>query len=89
LVQSFWNKEIRTRRLKQSQLITEMESVLSARSRLAKYPLLVAECGPQTVKYGRCVGNAFDEVRKHQCSQEFKEMMDCIRKSAKKMKTKI
>jgi len=66
-----------------------MESVRTARARLGKYPLLVAECGPQTVKYGRCVGNAFDEVRKHQCSQEFKEMMDCLRAAAKNMKTKL
>jgi hypothetical protein len=66
-----------------------MESVIAARSRLAKYPLLVAECGPQTVKYGQCVGNAFDEVRKHQCAKEFKEMMTCLRTAANKMKTKI
>jgi len=66
-----------------------MDSVTKGRARLAKYPLLVAECGPQTVKYGKCVGNYFDEVRKHQCSKEFKEMMDCLRVAAKKMNTKI
>jgi hypothetical protein len=66
-----------------------MESVLAARARLAKYPLLLAECAPQAAQYGKCVGDNLDDVRKHQCAKEFSVFMDCIKASAKKMKTKI
>ena len=30
-----------------------------------------------------------DDVRKHQCAKEFSVFMDCIKASAKKMKTKL
>jgi len=66
-----------------------MESVVSARARLAKYPVLLAQCGPEAAKYGRCVGNVLDDVKKNQCGKEFTALMDCIRINAKKMKTKL
>jgi len=66
-----------------------MESVIAARARLAKYPILLAECAPQAAKYGKCVGDSLDDVRKHQCSTEFTALMDCIKANAKKMKTKL
>ena len=66
-----------------------MESVSKARARLATYPLHLANCGPQAVAYGRCVGDLLGEVRKDQCGQQFKVFMQCIRQSAKTLGTKL
>ena len=66
-----------------------MESVSRAKARLAKYPLYLANCSVQAGAYGKCVGDHMGEVRKDQCIQEFRLLMQCIRQSAKTMGTRL
>ena len=66
-----------------------MESVRSARARLSSYPLHLASCAPEAASYGRCVGEHLDEVRKHQCAQEWSVFMTCVKNSAKKTGSKL
>ena len=58
--------------------IQMMESVRSARARLASYPLHLSVCATEAAGYGRCVGEHLGEVRKDQCSKEFRLLMQCI-----------
>ena len=66
-----------------------MDSVKSARQRLKAYPQVLASCGPEAAAYGKCVGLWLGEVKKDQCKQEFVVFMDCVRKSATKIGTKL
>jgi len=66
-----------------------MDAVKSARGRLKAYPQLLAGCGPQAAAYGKCVGLWLGEVKKDQCKQEFDVFMNCVRKSAKKLGTRL
>ena len=64
--------------------IQMMESVRSARARLASYPLHLSVCATEAAGYGRCVGEQLGEVRKDQCLQEWSSFLQCVRNSAKK-----
>ncbi len=61
-----------------------MDSVRSARSRLARYPSLVAQCGKEATAYARCVAGAMAEVRRDQCKEEFEAFSLCVRRAAAK-----
>jgi len=66
-----------------------MDSVSKARSRLGKYPALLAACAPQAAAYGKCVGEALGEVQKNQCSAQFQDFMKCVRQEAKRLGTRL
>ena len=61
-----------------------MESVRTARARLASYPLHLSVCATEAAGYGRCVGEHLGEVRKDQCLQEWRTFLQCVKNSAKR-----
>lgn len=65
-----------------------MESVIKARERLAKFPLIFAKCSKQSAVYAHCV-LVKEEVKKDDCAKEFKEFYTCLQSAAKELKTKI
>ena len=69
--------------------LLSMESVRSARARLASYPLHLASCAPEAASYGRCVGEQMGEVKRHQCAQEWSVFISCVKNSAKKTGSKL
>lgn len=66
-----------------------MESVIRARERLAKYPLVFAKCSKQSTLYARCVLLKEGSVGKNDCNQEFEQFKSCLTIAAKDLKTKI
>lgn len=65
-----------------------MESVSKARSRYRQYPMILANCTKEASVYAKCVLKR-DNVSKHDCSEEFKYLKNCLQKTASAMKTKI
>ncbi|XP_017865743.1 PREDICTED: uncharacterized protein LOC108615624 [Drosophila arizonae] len=65
-----------------------MESVRKANIRLRNYPLLLTKCSDKATLYAKCVSR---DINVHQkvCETEFKEFLDCMRKTAKDLKTKL
>jgi len=66
-----------------------MDSVSKARTRLGRYPVLLAACAPQAAAYGKCVGEALGEVQKNQCAAQFQDFMKCVRQEAKRLGTRL
>ena len=67
----------------------KMDSVSKARTRLGRYPALLAACAPQAAAYGKCVGEALGEVQKNQCASQFQDFMKCVRQEAKRLGTRL
>jgi hypothetical protein len=66
-----------------------MDSVSKARSRLGRYPVLLAACAPQAAAYGKCVGEVLGEVQKNHCAAQFHEFIKCVRQEAKRLGTRL
>jgi len=62
-----------------------MKSVQNARQRLLSYPKALASCSSQATVYAKCASSQ-DNVRKHDCQKEFKELMECVKKAMKEKK---
>ena len=77
LVFAYWTK------------ILKMDSVSKARTRLGRYPVLLAACAPQAAAYGKCVGEALGEVQKNQCATQFQDFMKCVKQEAKRLGTRL
>ncbi|XP_075626953.1 NADH dehydrogenase [ubiquinone] 1 alpha subcomplex assembly factor 8 [Balearica regulorum gibbericeps] len=59
---------------------------LRARTRLRRFPALLAGCGEQAAAYGRCVAAAAAgtaELRRDACLEEFRALQDCFARAAK------
>ncbi|XP_043070422.1 uncharacterized protein LOC116805886 [Drosophila grimshawi] len=65
-----------------------MESVRKANTRLRNYPILLTRCSEKASLYAACVSRDIN-VQQKICETEFKEFLDCIRKTAKELKTKL
>ncbi|XP_052843219.1 uncharacterized protein LOC128256726 [Drosophila gunungcola] len=65
-----------------------MESVRKANQRLRNYPVLLTKCADKATAYAVCVSRDLN-VQHKICDTEFKEFLNCIRKSALEMKTKL
>ncbi|XP_068624572.1 NADH dehydrogenase [ubiquinone] 1 alpha subcomplex assembly factor 8 [Battus philenor] len=66
-----------------------MESVIKARERLAKYPVIFAKCSKQSLLYARCVLLKEESLKKDDCAKEFQEFNACLQSAAKSLKTRI
>ena len=66
-------------------IVSNILMVSSLRSGLASY----TPCTLEVLAHSRCVGDYMGEVRKDQCTKEFKVFMTCIRQSANAMGTKL
>ncbi|XP_030557676.1 uncharacterized protein LOC115760481 [Drosophila novamexicana] len=65
-----------------------MESVRKANTRLRNYPILLTRCAEQASLYAACVSREIN-VQPKICENEFKEFLNCMRKTAKELKTKL
>ncbi|KAH8300231.1 hypothetical protein KR044_012014 [Drosophila immigrans] len=65
-----------------------MESVRKANTRLRNYPILLTKCAESASLYAACVARDTN-VQQNICDAEFKQFMNCIRKSAAELKTKL
>lgn len=65
-----------------------MESVRKANTRLRSYPILLTKCAEQASLYAACVSRDVN-VQHNICEAEFKQFLNCIRKSAAELKTKL
>ncbi|XP_075987547.1 NADH dehydrogenase [ubiquinone] 1 alpha subcomplex assembly factor 8 [Anticarsia gemmatalis] len=66
-----------------------MESVIRARERLAKYPVVFAKCSKQGTLYARCVLLKEGSVKHNDCAKEFEQFKTCLTSAAKDLKTRI
>ena len=64
-------------------------SVISSWSPVSEVAWPATPCTLEVLAHSRCVGDYVGEVRKDQCTKEFKVFMTCIRQSAKAMGTKL
>ncbi|KAH8421086.1 hypothetical protein KR222_010848 [Zaprionus bogoriensis] len=65
-----------------------MESVRKANTRLRSYPILLAACSESASVYAACVARDLN-VQHKVCEAEFKQFLNCIRKNAAELKTKL
>lgn len=65
-----------------------MESVKKAKHRMAQFPVILETCKTEAAAYAVCVIGCND-VKKHDCQQEFNKFLECARISATKMKIKL
>ncbi|ALC42308.1 CG42380 [Drosophila busckii] len=65
-----------------------MESVRKANTRLRNYPLYLSKCADRGAAYAACVTRDLN-VQQGSCDTEFKQFLNCIRKTAKELKTKL
>lgn len=67
-----------------------MEAVNKAKSRLLKFPQLLAECRNEAATYATCVSLAHEKsLKKGDCQHEFFMFRKCLAKSAAKLGTRI
>jgi len=65
-----------------------MESVKRAKNRLAKFPMLLKECGKEGLAYAACV-SATDDPKHLQCQKEFLAFRSCLTTVARTKGIKI
>ncbi|XP_024945805.1 NADH dehydrogenase [ubiquinone] 1 alpha subcomplex assembly factor 8 [Cephus cinctus] len=65
-----------------------MDAVNSARARLRKYPVLVAQCRKTGTAYARCVIKS-SNIKKDDCKSEFENFKNCLVNAAMKNKTRL
>merc|ERR1712193_71986 len=66
-----------------------LASVQRARHRLKMFPKLVTSCSSEASVYGKCISLKADDIAPNVCGEEFKMFMQCARKAAQKMNTRI
>ena len=69
--------------------MTTRASIQSARNRLKSFPKLLHACSSEASVYGKCVSAKSDDIAPGVCAQEFQLFMQCARKAAQQMKTRI
>ncbi len=62
--------------------------IVSARERLAKYPLLLSKCSKEAATYGSCISQQA-EIKRDICEKEFTKLIHCIRKASVELRTKV
>lgn len=65
-----------------------MEALKTARSRLRRYPELIAECSAEGAAYAACVIKQ-ENVTINSCAAEFQNFKNCAISAAKRLKTKL
>lgn len=65
-----------------------MDAVNKAKSRLRKYPLLLAQCRDSASSYANCVLKK-DNIRRGDCQAEFTKFKSCLIKAAAASKTRL
>lgn len=65
-----------------------MESVGRARQRFRQYPLIFAQCGKEASLYATCVLKQ-DNIKQHDCGEEFRGFKTCLNKAAANLKTRV
>ena len=69
--------------------MTVRQSVQNARSRMKMFPKLLASCSQEASVYGKCVNLKADDLAPGACAEEFKLFMQCAKKNAQKMGSRI
>ena len=69
--------------------MTVRQSMQSARNRLKMFPKLVTSCSGEATAYGKCVNLKADDIAPGACAEEFKLFIECARKAAKQMNSRI
>lgn len=65
-----------------------MDAVKKAKTRLRKYPMLLAQCRDSASAYANCVINK-DNIGKGDCQREFDKFKNCLVKAAAASNTKL